>query len=365
MSDDLRVGLIGLVAAGRSGVSRYAASLLRALDRIASDFADLRLQLVTTEAGAARVEPHRLDVRLAGRGFGSPRAGPRRILAEQLAAVTARADLLHFFDLTGPLLAPSRRFVTTLHDAAPARGYRRGRNLYKRSVHPWALRHATATVAVSAYARDEAVRLLGGDPARISVIHAGPGLEAASPSAAANGRRQRDFLLYVGDLSTHKNLPFLLDVFEEAGVPDRLVLVGRRGEGYSHLRARIESSPAAARVTLLENVEDPELDGLYRDALATVLPSRYEGFGLTPLEAMARDCPVLASDIPAVREVAGAGALLLPLDGHAAWVDAVRRVVEDRALASDLRVRGRSVAAGYSWEKTARELCAVFRHVGS
>jgi glycosyltransferase involved in cell wall biosynthesis len=361
----VRIRLIGLVAAGRSGVPRYAASLLRALDRVAPEHKDLSLELVTTTAGAAGVEPRHLELQLVGRALGSPRSGPRRIVAEQLAAAAHPPDLLHFFDLTGPLLAPRHPFVTTLHDAGAAHGYRRTRNFYKRFVHPWALRHATAVVAVSAYARDEAVRLLGADPGRISVIHSGPGLEPTRAPVAPNGNRDGGFLLYVGDLSARKNLPFLLDVFEEAGVPDRLVLVGRRGDGYGSLRARIDSSPVADRVVVRENVGDVELEDLYCGALATVLPSRYEGFGFTPLEAMARDCPVLASDIPALREVVGDGALLLPLGARTAWVEAVRRVVEDRALASDLRSRGRGVVAGYSWERTARELCALFKRIGS
>jgi glycosyltransferase involved in cell wall biosynthesis len=346
-------------------VPRYAASLLKALDRVAPEHDDLSFELVTTDAGASRVEPKHLELQLVGRRLGRPRSGPRRIVAEQLAAAAHSSDLLHFFDLTGPLLAPRRPFVTTLHDAGPAHGYRRSRSYYKRFVHPWALRQATAVVAVSGYARDEAVRLLGAEPGRISVIHPGPGLELTHAPEPSNGNRDGGFLLYVGDLSTHKNLQFLLEVFEEAGVPDRLVLVGRRGEGYGSLRARIDASPVVNRVVVRENVGDVELESLYCDALATVLPSRYEGFGFTPLEAMARDCPVLASDIPALREVAGDGALLLPLDARTAWVDAIRRVVEDRALASDLRSRGRRIVAGYSWERTARDLCALFRRVGS
>jgi glycosyltransferase involved in cell wall biosynthesis len=355
MSGATRVGLIGLIAAGVSGVPRYAASLLRALDEVAGDYDDLRLRLVTTRAAAETLRPASLEVRVVGGLLGSPRAGGRRVAAEQLAAATERSDLLHFFDLTGPLVTPWRRFVTTIHDTSKPQAY-------KRLVQPWAVRHAAAAVAVSAYARDEAVRSLGADERRITVIHSGPGLQL--PESRTNGHDDgTGYLLYVGNLTEHKNLPFLVDVFSAAGIPERLVLAGRPSAGYDALQARIESSPARERIAVLRDVDDTRLDGLYRNAVATVLPSQREGFGFTPLEAMARDCPVLASDLPALREVLGDGALLLPVGERDAWVQALRRIAGDETLRAALRSRGRAVAGRYSWERTARSFCDLLRSV--
>jgi len=355
MSRATRVGLIGLIAAGVSGVPRYAASLLRALDLVAGDYDDLRFRLVTTRAAAETLRPGSLDVRVVGGLLGSPRAGGRRVAAEQIAAATEHSDLLHFFDLTGPLFTPWRRFVTTIHDTSKPRAY-------KRIVQPWAARHAAAAVAVSAYARDEAVRSLEADERRITVIHSGPGLQLPESQASSHDDGT-GFLLYVGDLTEHKNLPFLVDVFSAAGVPERLVLAGRPSAGYDALQARIDSSPARERIAVLPDVDDARLDGLYRNAIATVLPSQREGFGFTPLEAMARDCPVLASDLPALREVLGDGALLLPVGERDAWVQAVQRIAGDEALRTALRSRGRAVAGRYSWERTARSLCDLLRSV--
>ena len=164
-----RVALVGLIAAGTSGVPRYAASLLKAIDDVAEEFEELDARVVTTRTGAEALALKTLDVRTVGGLLGDPRRGPRRIVAEQVAAATQNADLLHFFDLTGPVLAPRRTFVTTIHDASQPRAY-------KRLVQPWALRHAAAAVAVSASARDEAVQAFGADADRIAVIHSGPGL---------------------------------------------------------------------------------------------------------------------------------------------------------------------------------------------
>lgn len=355
MSRPRRVALIGLLAAGRSGVPRYTASVVRALDAVAGEFSDLALRLVATRAALDAVGPVRLETTIVGATLGNPTAGPRRLLAEQLAARSADADLLHFFDLSGPLLAPRRAFVTTLHDASGTSGRRRLRFGYKRFVQPWAVRHATAIVAVSAFSRDEAVARWSADSARVTVVHSGPGLEPDGRLPRADG----DFLLYVGDLSRHKNLQFLVDVVARAEVP--LVLAGRPGDGYAQLEEHVAASQAEVR--LVTAPTDAELERLYGSAVATVLPSRYEGFGFTPLEAMARDCPVLASDIPAVREVSGDGALLLPLDDETAWVTAVRDVTADERVRADLRVRGRETVSRYSWERTARQLCDVFRSV--
>jgi glycosyltransferase involved in cell wall biosynthesis len=350
-----RVALIGLLAAGRSGVPRYTTTLLRALDSIAQEFPDLVLQLVATRAALDVVGPVEFETTIVGEAFRNPSAGPRRVVAEQLAARSADAELLHFFDLSGPLVAPRRPFVTTLHDASGTAGRRRLRFGYKRFVQPWALSHARAVVAVSAFSRDEAIARWAADPDRITVVHSGPGLEPNGRAAREDG----DFLLYLGDLSRHKNLPFLVDVVAQAGVP--LVLAGRAGDGYPELTKHIAAS--TADVLVVAAPTDADVERLYASAVATVLPSRYEGFGFTPLEAMARDCPVLASDIPAVREVSGDGALLLPLDDEAAWVAAVRQVTTDESVRAALRARGRETVKRYSWERTARELCEVFRNV--
>jgi glycosyltransferase involved in cell wall biosynthesis len=355
-----RVCLVGLIAAGHSGVPRYAAALTQALDRVADEFPELELVLLTTPAGLERTRPRRLEAVVARGLLGRRRAGAGRVASEQILARRAEGDLLHFFDLTGPVLAPRRPFTTTVHDAA-LRHRSEGLGVaHKRFLQPWAARHAKAAVAVSAFAKDEAVRHFGADPARVHVVHSGPGL---LPSPTPDGSAPDDagpYLLYVGDLAEHKNLPFLVRAFGRAAVPVRLVLVGRRGERFESVRDAVDASAARERIELRGGASDEEIDALYRGASALVLPSRYEGFGFTPLEAMARGCPVLASDIPALREVSGDGALLLPLGDEDAWAGAIRRVLADDELRQDLRRRGGETVARYSWEEAARGVCRVF-----
>ena len=358
-----RVCLIGLIAGGRSGVPRYAGALVQGLDRVAGEFPDLELALLTTSLGLERTRPSRLEAVVPRGLLGRPVAGPGRVAAEQLLARRTQADLLHFFDLTGPVLAPRRPFTTTVHDAALGHRFEGARLAHKRFLQPWAARRARSAVAVSAFAKAEAVRHFGADPARVHVVRSGPGLLPLHGPDGVAPHSGEPYLLYVGDLAEHKNLPFLVRAFGRAAVAARLLLVGGRGARFESVREAVEASPARERIEIRRTASDEEVDALYRGASALVLPSRYEGFGFTPLEAMARGCPVLASDIPAVREVSGDGALLLPLGDEDAWAGAIRRVLADDGLRSDLRRRGGETVARYSWDEAARGVCRVFAAV--
>jgi glycosyltransferase involved in cell wall biosynthesis len=365
----LEVCLIGLIAGGRSGVPRYAQALIGSLDRVAPEFGGLALRLLAPPAvherialgGGVSAEP------LLERRF-APAQGPRRVLADQLAARRGRPrELLHFFDLTAPLLTRAP-FVATVHDAAISHGFEGWRVAHKRILQPLALKRAVAVVAVSEFARQEAVSRLGGDPDRIEVIHSGPGLVSAGEDTGAPAGGSAPYLLCVANLLPHKNLPFLVSAFAalDGGVEPgpRLVLVGGWGGGAAEVRAAIDASSARARIELRTMTSDAELDSLYRGAQALLLPSLYEGFGFTALEAMARGCPVIAADIPALREVCRDGAwLIAPTDGPA-WTAAIGRLLKDGALRDDLRRRGAAVASSYSWDQTAREVCRLFLRTG-
>jgi alpha-1,3-rhamnosyl/mannosyltransferase len=108
-------------------------------------------------------------------------------------------------------------------------------------------------------------------------------------------------------------------------------------------------------------VSDDDLAALMTGALALVHPSRYEGFGLTPLEAMACGTPVVAADTGALPEVVGDAGMLLAFDDVQSWTDAIARLAEDDEFRRDLSERGRARAAAFTWERAARETAAVHR----
>ena len=254
--------------------------------------------------------------------------------------------------------------MATVHDVSSAPGLARRRHAYKRLVWPWAARRARALVAVSQFAGEETARHFGVPMDRVEVIHSGPGLTDVAPAGRDGAAApERPYFLYVGDLAGRKNVPFLIRAFDQADAAADLLLVGRADDDYAEIRAAVEHARHRERVRIVQDASDADLDTLYRSALALVMPSRYEGFGFTPLEAMARECPVLASDIPAFREVSGSGALLVPLD-ESRWAESLRRLAGDDALRADLRERGRQTVARYSWDETARSLCKLFIAAG-
>lgn len=358
----VRVCLVGLIAGGHSGVPRYAVKLVEGFDAVAADYPDVQLQLLTTPEGAEDTAARSIETVTTRAGGRLANAGPGRLLLEHLSARKAHADLLHFFDTTGPVLAPRSAFVATVHDASAYRGFRRSKNFYKHRLYPWALRHAAAVIAVSQSAKDDIGSVVPVDAAKIHVVHSGPGLSPRHASAPAQDRRDRT-LLYVGNIGTNKNLPILIRAFDQLdpGLGARLAIAGRPGDGFDDVTAAIAGSGARDRIELKTTASDDDIERLYASSAALVLPSTYEGFGFTPLEAMARGCPVIESDIPALREVSGDGALLVQPNDQAGWRDAMQRILTEPELAAELQACGAETVSRYSWEATARGVLEVFR----
>jgi glycosyltransferase involved in cell wall biosynthesis len=362
----LRVGLMALNAAGISGVPRYTSVLARAIDSVSGEFPSLQLVLVTTSVGAQSIEPRHVSVRIVRPVGLNPDRGALRVVAEQLAVPLIDSELVHFFDVYAPLLALRRPFIATFHDASitypDLAHFGRRQRAYKRRLYPWALARAAAVVAVSNFAKEEAVRRFAVDPAKLVVVRSGPGLAPKFvPGDEPNGR---PYFLFVGNLTARKNIPFLIRAYERTDVEADLVLAGSPLDDAGPIFAAVEQSSKRDRIRIVPAPDDAAVDCLYRGALGLLHPARYEGFGFTPLEAMARGCPVIASDIPALREIAGAGALLLPLE-ESAWAQAIGLLEREQTLQDDLRARGRATAESYSWSEAARQLCTLFLRTGS
>ena len=284
--------------------------------------------------------------------------GPMRAIVEQLLAATERADLLFFLDLNGPLLAPRRPFVTIVYDATAGRRLTDARWAYKRLLHPWAIRRAQMVIAATEFAKAEAIEVYGAVPERVRVVGTGAGFdrdEGPSRPAEADG----ESFLFVGNFGRNKNLPFLVRAYSRSSARGSLVLVGRAGGERQAVERAIAESPRRNEISILENVDDGRLDELYRTAIAFVQPSLYEGLGFPPLEAAGRGCPVLASDIPSLRETLGDSALFAPPDDEELWAQALEQIEQDLALRSRLRERGFDNVARFSWPETARRVCEV------
>jgi glycosyltransferase involved in cell wall biosynthesis len=293
-----------------------------------------------------------------------PRAR-RRILAqcwEQVAlpvgAARRRAALVFSPANLAPLVWP--RNVLVMHDAAVLRAP----EAYSAAYRAWhaglglaAARRALAVITVSEFSRRELTELAGLDPCRLVVIPGGVG-ERFSPRAQDTGtaRRlglERPYVLTIATADARKNLPALQPA--AAALAARGIDLVWAGDS----RPYFTRAAPVPGLRSLGYVGEDDLPGLYREAMAFVLPSRYEGFGLTCLEAMASGTPVVAADRAALPETCGDAALLVDPDDPAALAEAVITAATDSYARERLRAAGLRRVKKYSWARAAASTDAL------
>jgi glycosyltransferase involved in cell wall biosynthesis len=239
------------------------------------------------------------------------------------------------------------RSIVTVHDLSFEREptlMGRWDRLVFRTFVPRSVRRAERVFAVSDRTRRDLIDLYEIPTSRIVVTP-----NAADPAFSPGAAASNGYLLFVGAIQTRKDPLAAADAAREVGLP--LVVAGP------------EKEPALARqlrergARLRGYVEKPELADLYRGAAALVLPSRYEGFGLPVLEAMACGTPVVAADDAAMREVGGDAAVYA---SPGALADAIRRALSER---DKLVSAGLERVRAFSWEETARRAVAAYREV--
>jgi len=168
------------------------------------------------------------------------------------------------------------------------------------------------------------------------------------------------FLLYVGRMDVRKNIPGLLRAFAQLRETDvQLVLAGAGNRRKRRLQSMARELRIAGKVSFIGWVEDEDLPLLYAQASAFVYPSFAEGFGLPPLEALASGIPAVVSDIDVLREVCGEAALYIDPRDPAAMAVGLRRVITDQSLRRELRDRGLTQAAKFTWERSSDELMGL------
>jgi alpha-1,3-rhamnosyl/mannosyltransferase len=173
------------------------------------------------------------------------------------------------------------------------------------------------------------------------------------------------YLLYVGSNKPHKNLPALVDAYARLPKAPLLVLAGGEDPRYREARGRVNSFGLAGRVRFLGAIPESDLPALYSGAQAFIFPSDYEGVGFPPLEAMACGVPVACSDIPALRETVGDGALLFNSKDPAAIAAAIQRILTDPDLRTDLRGRGLRRAGELPWHRAAQQTLEIYHRAAN
>jgi len=300
------------------------------------------------------------DAAAAGRGWWTelpdrvvvlPRASARRRVSWALgeavavgrAAARAGVDLVHGPANFAPFAGPFAR-VVTVHDV----GFRRLPELMTPAMRlgtellvPPAARRAHRVITVSAASRDDLVAELKVDPERIDVIPNG----IASPPASASTERRT--ILTVATNLPHKNLSAVVEAVARLDDAPPLVIVGADTDDGA---LASQASQLGVDATILGAVPTETLDRLYAEAAAYVTATLYEGFGLPVLEAMARGVPVVCSDLPVLREVAGNAAFFTDPRDAAAIASAIRRALAEGPTRAEA---GRAQAARFTWQAAA------------
>ncbi len=233
------------------------------------------------------------------------------------------------------------------------------------------LSRARLLLAISRATADDLEAVLRPGDGRVRAIPLGvdrPPRTSPEEVEEARGRHGLPdaYLLYVGTREPRKNLERLLDAYEifsaGPGAGTGLVLTGPPGWGTDALEARARSLPG---VRFTGFVPSPDLDLIYKGARAFVYPSIEEGFGLPVLEAMARGVPVVASDTPAIAEVAGGAALLVDPYDTAGLADALQEACGDAPRREEMARRGLARAGLHTWEETARLTLEAYREAAA
>ena len=285
-----------------------------------------------------------------------------------------RLDLLHSPDFIPPQ-SGYRRLVITVHDLTfllyPQFLTDESRRYYNHQI-AWAVGRADAISADSHATKADLVERLKVPADKITVIHLGldtafqPDGLASAPLLAALGL-PRGYVLFVGTFEPRKNVAGLLAAYAalRRRLPDAppLVLAGRRGWLFDDVKARLRELKLEPHVKFLEEVSEAQLRALYHGAGVFVLPSHYEGFGFTVLEAMASGTPAVVANRASLPEIAGDAALLVDPDDPEAIADSLSRALTDSELRSTMIQRGLAQAQRFNWDKTARATLELYQRV--
>lgn len=287
------------------------------------------------------------------------------------AAHSRQRDVNHIVDHSYAHLVRALdpgKTVVTCHDIAPlalnqGRGF--ARRLWDESFR--AMTSAAFIIADSTFTRDEILRHANYPKERIHVVPLGVSREffvsVSEEEKCARRERyhlmSRRVLLHVGSCEPRKNVETILGALKELADSD-VIFVQVGGRFTKNQLALVNSSSLSERVLQIPPTFGSDLATWYNIADVFVFPSRYEGFGMPVVEAMASGAPVICAKTSALPEAAGDAALYTDADDYSQFARTVEAVLKDPTLAAKLVMQGKRRAAQFTWERTARETLAVY-----
>ena len=292
-------------------------------------------------------------------------------------------DLVHIPLNRVPLLL-MRPYVVTIHDMANLL-FEEGRSGFRMQLRRYRFRRglmrARCVITVSDATRRDIENQMGVPRNRIHRVYNAPDPGFFTDGGSAERSRIMEryqirypFLLYAGNVRLHKNVPRLVEAFavlreQLASHPEyrelRLVIIGDTIGQNPAVRQAVIKSRVEQVVRFLGFVPFETLRAFYSSAAAFVFPSRYEGFGLPPVEAMACGAPVVASNVSSLPEVLGDAAILVNPENVFDIARGVKEALLDDSLREKLIGKGRAQAARFSWERTARDVLEIYREAAA
>ena len=279
-----------------------------------------------------------------------------------VAATTADALDVFFAPAYSAPLRLTVPSVVTMHDVsfmAHPEWFRWREGFRRRWLAQQSMTRARAIISVSAFTRDEVLRFFNVPADRVHVVYSG-----VSPRhVTSSDPRPGSSVLFVGSIFNRRHLPTLVRAFASVRrrVPDaRLTVVGDdRTHPPEDLPSLLRQTGTEGHVSLLSYVSEVELDNLYRRASVFAFLSEYEGFGLTPFEAMSAGVPVVVGDTPVARELYGEAAWFVPVADTRATAAAITTLLTDRDTRDRQRQRARKQVQTFTWERASAETLDV------
>lgn len=359
----VRIGINALCySARRAGVSNYAYQLVKHLTSRNPEFS----YIVFVPFGCQRdfsTIPGCRCVPIPTMGLVT------RVVAEQtlvpLLVSVLRIDILHSIGNVCPI-AVGRRNIVTVHDVYfvhdPSR-FSALKRRYLQLMVGLSARVACYTICVSNYTAGDLQRHFSVPPERLRVIYEGLGGDnhGQSVSSPPSIHARKPYFLFVGTIEPGKNLARLLDALSLLPTNYSLVIVGKLGWNYAAVLERAQKADIATRVLFAGYVDDRTLANLYSNALALVLPSLHEGFGLPVVEAMHWGCPVCCSNTSCLPEIVQDAAILFDPTSIDSVAASMRAVADSPNLRQALITKGHARALAFSWEQCAEQTLGVYQ----
>ncbi|MFH0838079.1 MAG: glycosyltransferase family 1 protein [Patescibacteria group bacterium] len=355
-----------------TGIGKYSYNLLKAISQLDGQN---EYYLFTPQLVDFPLPDNFKQIRVPEKDFSSPSLRKAHweysLIPKELKKW--KIDMVHFLYPSNPLIKPGIPTIVTVHDMIPWRLPEYNKRFRSRLYHwhaKWALKRADHIITVSEFSKSEIRKIIKTEDKNLSVTHLAPPITHYDDMPPGLALR-RKFLLYVGGYDPRKNIPMLMIAYQKFIAnyyPIDLILVGGKGKGLEDYitDAFIEKVAGQypvkqkGKIIFTEALQDSELAALYRQALALVHPSGYEGFNLPLVEAMKYGLPLVISDIPVHREVAGDAGFYVDQKSEDTFGIGLHEFLNNAKLRKELAENAARRSKNFDWKEAAQQTLDVY-----